>query len=101
MPDVSGGPVVTNARAFYTTRAAAGASSSGISCALDFLWAREFCKTRTHRVARTRRCVVSSPRRQATQYSRALSMEATGRCILDARRRGHDEEVRPADGRLL
>jgi len=30
MPDVSGGPVVTNARAFYTTRAAAGALASGI-----------------------------------------------------------------------
>jgi len=28
MPDVSGGPVVTNARAFYTTRAAAGALSA-------------------------------------------------------------------------
>jgi len=28
MPDVSGGPVVTNARAFYTTRAAAGATGT-------------------------------------------------------------------------
>ena len=44
MPDVSGGPVVTNARAFYTTRAAAGALSARhflrlllkVACALFF-----------------------------------------------------------------
>jgi hypothetical protein len=34
MPGVSGVTVVTNARAFYTTRAAAGASAPGIPCAL-------------------------------------------------------------------
>jgi hypothetical protein len=34
MPGVSGVTVVTNARAFYTARAAAGASAPGIPCAL-------------------------------------------------------------------
>src|SRR5258708_24105478 len=34
MPGCSGGPVVTNARAYYTTRAAAGASAPGIPHAL-------------------------------------------------------------------
>ena len=34
MPGVSGVLVVTNARAIYTTRAAAGAPAPGIPCAL-------------------------------------------------------------------
>jgi hypothetical protein len=34
MPGVSGVTVVTNARVYYTTRAAAGASAPGIPCAL-------------------------------------------------------------------
>src|SRR5258708_27430282 len=34
MPGCSGGPVVTNARVYYTTRAAAGASAPGIPHAL-------------------------------------------------------------------
>ena len=34
MPGDSGVTVVTNARAYYTTRAAAGASAPGIPCAL-------------------------------------------------------------------
>jgi hypothetical protein len=36
MPGDSGVTVVTNARAFYTTRAAAGASAPGIPCALCY-----------------------------------------------------------------
>jgi hypothetical protein len=40
MPGCSGGPVVTNARVYYTTRAAAGASAPGIPHALCYLWAK-------------------------------------------------------------
>ncbi len=47
-----GGPVVTNARAFYTTRAAAGALSARHFLRPLAFWAEFSCKTRTQRVAR-------------------------------------------------
>jgi hypothetical protein len=56
-----GGPVVTNARAFYTTRAAAGALSARHFLRPPCFWANELCKTRTNAVASTRSCVLSYP----------------------------------------
>src|SRR5258708_16063251 len=50
MPGCSGEPVVTNARAYYTTRAAAGASAPGIPHAL-FFGADRSCTTRADRAA--------------------------------------------------
>jgi hypothetical protein len=55
MPGCSGGLVVTNARVYYTPRAAAGASAPGIPHAL--YWAEVSCTTRAHRAARMRRCI--------------------------------------------
>ena len=60
MPGCSGGPVVTNARVYYTTRAAAGASAPGIPHAL--LGAEDFVKARTLRVARSRALILPSLR---------------------------------------
>src|SRR5258708_21142327 len=54
MPGCSGGPVVTNARVYYTTRAAAGASAPGIPHALLKFGAKASCKTRAHLAARRR-----------------------------------------------
>src|SRR5260221_10076215 len=51
MPGCSGGPVVTNARVYYTTRAAAGASAPGIPHAL---MGGKFSTTRAHRAAGSR-----------------------------------------------
>ena len=48
MPGCSGGPVVTNARVYYTTRAAAGASAPGIPHALVNSGRTNLSKTRTH-----------------------------------------------------
>jgi hypothetical protein len=52
-----GGPVVTNARAFYTTRAAAGALSAPHFLRPLRSGAELLCKTRAKRVARMRRRV--------------------------------------------
>src|SRR5258708_12520455 len=60
MPGCSGGPVVTNARAYYTTRAGAGAWEPGIPHALN--WAKNSCTTRAHRAAGSRSCISPSLR---------------------------------------
>ena len=57
MPGVSGVTVVTNARVFYHTRAAAGARAPGIPHAL---MGEGPCKTRAQCAARTRRRVCSA-----------------------------------------
>jgi hypothetical protein len=54
MPGVSGVTVVTNARAFYPTRAAAGASGARHSLLPLILEGQCSCTTRPHRAARTR-----------------------------------------------
>jgi hypothetical protein len=55
MPGVSGVTVVTNACAFYTPHAAAGASSApAFPAPSDFQWAMS-CTTRAHRAAGLRR----------------------------------------------
>src|SRR5258708_22620685 len=60
MPGCSGGPVVTNARDYYTTRAAAGASAPGIPHAL--YWAKNSCTTPADYAAGSRTCVSPSLR---------------------------------------
>src|SRR5664279_2617868 len=70
MPGVSGVTVVTNARAFYTTRAAAGAPSArhsllpswGSTAPSDLQKAGLFSKTRAHRAARSRKHILPSLR---------------------------------------
>jgi hypothetical protein len=58
MPDVSGVTVVTNARAFYTTRAAAGASGARHSLR-SLIIRRRDVKAKLARPARRDREVVS------------------------------------------
>ena len=69
MPGCSGGPVVTNARVYYTPRAAAGASAPGIPHALA---GGEFSITRAHRVAGMRRCIRASLRAIGRAFARPV-----------------------------
>src|SRR5260370_30197504 len=55
-----GGHLVTNARAYYTTGAAAGASAPGIP--QDLNWAKNSCTTGAHRAAGSRSCISPSLR---------------------------------------
>jgi hypothetical protein len=57
---IPGVTVVTNARAFYTTRAAAGASSARHSLRPLISWAEDIFTTRAKRAAGTRRRVWNS-----------------------------------------
>src|SRR6202034_1248258 len=60
---ISGVTVVTNARVFYTTRAAAGAPGARHSLRPLISWAEDAGTTRANRAARWRRCVYfTSPR---------------------------------------
>src|SRR3954454_13206466 len=90
MPDVSGGPVVTNARAFYTTRAAAGALSARhflrlllkVACAL-FFGANTHSKTRAHRVARSRICAcLPSGHNLMSRSSRTMTGQVAQRLFV-------------------
>jgi hypothetical protein len=55
-----GEPVVTNARVYYTSRAAAGATGTRLSLRPLFSRAEEFCRVRTHRAADSAEvCLVS------------------------------------------
>src|SRR3954469_12513960 len=54
MPGVSGVTVVTNARVFYTTRAAAGASGARHSLRPLIFEGQRSCTTRANRAARIR-----------------------------------------------
>ena len=81
--DVSGGPVVTNARAFYTTRAAAGASS-----ARHFLRPQYFGRTNFARLGR-----MLSREREAVFF---LTLPLRGEGRLRSRRGGvkpHNEAI--------
>ena len=66
MPGDPGATVVTNARAYYSSRAAAGASGTRHSPLPSWgsatpSWAKNSCITRAHCVARWRRCVCVPP----------------------------------------
>ena len=61
MPGVSGVTVVTNARAYYSTRAAAGAPAPGIPCALCIQGGKFTGKPRADRAARMRSRAVFTP----------------------------------------
>src|SRR5258708_9798454 len=62
MPGCSGGPVVTNARVYYTPRAAAGASGARHSPRPRFSWADGSCKTRANHAAGLQTCISPSLR---------------------------------------
>jgi hypothetical protein len=58
--------VVTNARVYYTPRAAAGASDTRLSLRPLFFWADVSTTTRAHRAAGARKCgYPSRPRKGA------------------------------------
>jgi hypothetical protein len=68
MPGDPGATVVTNARAYYSTRAAAGAT--GTRHSPRPLWAKDSSTTRAHRAAGTRSCISPSLRgAKATKQS--------------------------------
>src|SRR6202789_1372251 len=70
MPGDPGATVVTNARAYYSTRAAAGATGTRHSplspwgSATPSLWAKDSATTRAHGAARRRRRILPSLLRQ-------------------------------------
>ncbi|SHK19837.1 hypothetical protein SAMN05444159_2679 [Bradyrhizobium lablabi] len=112
MPGCSGGPVVTNARVYYTTRAAAGASAPGIPHALtgrmilsnlgrfasrdreDVSSRRRPIRPSLRRARHSLSCHRPPPGRRnappddrlrrTIQYSRDASDERRGRGVLDA-----------------
>jgi hypothetical protein len=95
----SGEPVVTNARAFYTTRAAAGATGTRFSLRPLIFWGGRFAQLGRiapreggsvfdeceHATLGRRR-----PRKRAIQYSETSVIETKVRGVLDTRFRGYD-----------
>src|SRR6478609_1686755 len=61
MPDVSGGPVVTNAQCFLHYTRGCGCTERPAFPAPSTIWAKLFCKTRAKCVARMRRRVSLLP----------------------------------------
>ena len=81
MPGDPGATVVTNARVYYTPRAAAGAT--GTRHSPRPLWAKGSCTTRARRAAGMRRCIL--PSLPATNAKRLCNgAKATTQSILSS-----------------